>query len=273
MGDTVRRPCTQTGRNGRRIPLRKSLLSRPPGTHPASCYGTSHQSLIPRLIALSALGACAPAPLTQARCARARWSHDALRVAAPRSRCCAGSAGYNGRSGETNAADVAIYLRNQAAERGGDTLVITSQQVGSGDGGDSLSTPRGARHERRLSQSVTSDDGERVPLPRIRPRQHRRTAAPAPAPFGRGGPSPSRRRRLTRRSPRPPRGAKRCHAGGGPTGERLMVRVIVLPGRVDRRLRRGGGGALRWTAPAAVCNARKVWNAQRCRRSRASPGR
>ncbi len=57
-----------------------------------------------------------------------------------------GSAGYNGRSGETNADAVENYLRNQAAERGGDALVITSRQLGGlGGDADSLSQPRGAQ--------------------------------------------------------------------------------------------------------------------------------
>jgi hypothetical protein len=85
---------------------------------------------------------CAPAPLTPGGAA-------VELVRAPRPGCALvgslrGSAGYNGRSGETNAADVEIYLRNQSAERGGDTMVITSRRAGAAGEGDSLSQPRGA---------------------------------------------------------------------------------------------------------------------------------
>jgi hypothetical protein len=40
------------------------------------------------------------------------------------------SAGYNGRSGEANLAGVEAALRNEAALRGADTIVITSRQLG-----------------------------------------------------------------------------------------------------------------------------------------------
>ena len=55
-----------------------------------------------------------------------------------------GSAGYNGRSGEENTAAVERYLKNQAAERGGNRMVITERKLGGGESGDTLSTPRGA---------------------------------------------------------------------------------------------------------------------------------
>jgi hypothetical protein len=55
-----------------------------------------------------------------------------------------GSAGYNGRSGDTNEEGVEAYLRNQAAAKGGDTLVYISRQRGAVGDGDTLSQPRGA---------------------------------------------------------------------------------------------------------------------------------
>jgi hypothetical protein len=92
--------------------------------------------------ALAVLAGCAPAPLTPAGARVALTGTPGAGcslVAALR-----GSAGYNGRSGETNAADVEIYLRNQAAEHGGDALVITSRRLGASDDSDTLSQPRGA---------------------------------------------------------------------------------------------------------------------------------
>ena len=92
---------------------------------------------------LALLTACAPPALTPA------GARVAV-VTAPEGGCALvamlrGSAGYNGRSGETNVADVEHYLRNQAAAQGGDAIVITSRLLGArGADGDTLSQPRGA---------------------------------------------------------------------------------------------------------------------------------
>jgi hypothetical protein len=92
---------------------------------------------------LAVLAGCAPDPLTPAG-ARVAWAQK------PGAGCSLvaelrGSAGYNGRSAETNTGDVEIYLRNQAAARGGDALVITSRRNGATDDSDTLSQPRGAQ--------------------------------------------------------------------------------------------------------------------------------
>ncbi len=92
---------------------------------------------------LALLAACAPPALTPA------GARVAV-ITAPEGGCALvgvlrGSAGYNGRSGETNVADVEHYLRNQAAAQGGDAIVITSRHLGArGADGDTLSQPRGA---------------------------------------------------------------------------------------------------------------------------------
>jgi hypothetical protein len=54
-----------------------------------------------------------------------------------------GSAGYNGRGQESNVAAVEVYLRNEAATRGGDRLVYTSRKLGATTT-DTLSEPTGA---------------------------------------------------------------------------------------------------------------------------------
>lgn len=77
---------------------------------------------------------CAPAELTplgaRVEVARAPGA-GCTKVASVSS-----SAGYNGRSAEANLAGVSAALRNQAALRGGDAVVITSQTLGASPGGD-----------------------------------------------------------------------------------------------------------------------------------------
>lgn len=72
--------------------------------------------------------ACAPAELTPAGAA-------VVVVSAPPPGCARlsaaqSSAGYNGRAAEANAAGVEAALRNEAAHRGGDTLVIRERTRG-----------------------------------------------------------------------------------------------------------------------------------------------
>jgi hypothetical protein len=88
------------------------------------------------------LGGCAPVALTPA-------GARVVVAPAPRAECALvaslrGSAGYNGRAGDTNAADVEVFLKNQAAERGADAMVFTSRKTGAVIEGDTLSQPRGA---------------------------------------------------------------------------------------------------------------------------------
>jgi len=80
------------------------------------------------LVAAALLGAYAPAELSAAGAGVAI-------VAAPQPGCARlssvqSSAGYNGRSAEANAAGVEAALRNEAAQRGGDTLVIRERARG-----------------------------------------------------------------------------------------------------------------------------------------------
>jgi hypothetical protein len=55
-----------------------------------------------------------------------------------------GSAGYNGKGKDSNLAAVEVYLRNEAAARGGDRIVYTSRRFGARVT-DTLSEPTGAR--------------------------------------------------------------------------------------------------------------------------------
>jgi hypothetical protein len=89
-----------------------------------------------------ALGACTPLVLTPGGAAveeRPRPTPGCTLVASLR-----GSAGYNGKAAEVNEADVGIYLRNEAAARGAQAIVITSRRRGAAGDGDTLSQPRGA---------------------------------------------------------------------------------------------------------------------------------
>jgi hypothetical protein len=93
------------------------------------------------IVALVVSG-CAPVALTPA-------GARVVVKPAPRAECALvaslrGSAGYNGRAGDTNATDVEVFLKNQAAERGADAMVITSRKTGAPIEGDTLSQPRGA---------------------------------------------------------------------------------------------------------------------------------
>jgi hypothetical protein len=55
-----------------------------------------------------------------------------------------GSAGYNGKAADANETDVGIYLRNEAAQRGAQAIVLTSRRTGAATDGDTLSQPRGS---------------------------------------------------------------------------------------------------------------------------------
>ena len=92
---------------------------------------------------LALLTGCAPAPLTPA-------GARVVVTGAPDPRCALvamlrGSAGYNGRSAENNAAAVETYLRNQAAERGGTSW--SSPRAGAARA--TKATPSPSRAERR----------------------------------------------------------------------------------------------------------------------------
>ena len=200
---------------------------------------------VPALIALLAAhaAACAPAPLTPA------GARVAL-LPAPASGCALvaalrGSAGYNGRSGETNAADVGIYLRNQAAERGADALVITSRRVGApGADGDSLSQPRGAASGGCPNCISVTANAYRCPSPRAAP-VIASVAAPPDPPTPPASPPPAA-------APTPAidadapfsakaaeaalaaavESARRCHVAGSPTGDARVKVTFATTGDV-----------------------------------------
>ncbi len=179
--------------------------------------------------ALALITSCAPAPLSAAgaRVQLARAPGAGCALVAP----LRGSAGYNGRAAETNAADVEIYLRNQAADHGGDTLVITSRQLGAGRAGgprddETLSQPRGAgsggcpncvaitANAYRCSVTMGGAQGPPQP-PLVNVGAQGRAAEPEP-PFA----SEAAQAALGAAAA----SAGRCHTAGGPTGD---VRVKV----------------------------------------------
>jgi hypothetical protein len=212
------------------------------------------------LLALGALVACTPAPLTPAG---ARVRVIAAAAGLPRAGCALvttlrGSAGYNGRSGETNAADVEIYLRNQAAERGGDALVITSRQLGNGDSTDSLSTPRGAGVSGGCPNCISmTASAYRCPAPAAAARP---VAAPArpPAPAVDQDP-PFSTRAAEAALAAAAESAKRCPAAGGPAGDaRVRVTFAGTGDVVYAEVEDEPFAA----SPAAACVTRKLRNAR-----------
>jgi hypothetical protein len=177
--------------------------------------------------AAALLVGCAPAPLTPAG---ARVTLSGARPKNKNAGCALvatlrGSAGYNGRSGETNAAGVEAYLRNQAAERGGDTLVITSRQLGAGGDGETLSLPRGASVSGGCPNCV-SMTGEAyrcaatsAPLPAAT------TAAPAGDPAFADKAAEAALAAAAE-------SARSCRRAGGPTGEARVKVTFATTGDV-----------------------------------------
>jgi hypothetical protein len=198
--------------------------------------------------ALALLAACAASPLTPAG-ARVELTR------APRAGCALvamvrGTAGYNGRSAETNAADVEIYLRNQAGERGGDALVITSRQIGAAGDGDTLSQPRGAMVSGGCPNCVAmTASAYRCPAAPV-------AAIAAPVP-DRDPPFAAKAAEAALAAAA--ESARRCRTAGGPTGE-ARVRVTfattgdVVYSEVDGEPFAGSA--------AGECIARKFRNAR-----------
>jgi hypothetical protein len=203
---------------------------------------------------LSLLAACAPPARSPA------GAHVAV-VAAPASGCALvttlrGSAGYNGRSGDVNAADVEHYLRNQAALQGGDAIVITSRRLGArGADADSLSQPRGA--------AVSGGCPNCVEMAAYAYRCPSQVAAAPPVP----------RSAATTADQDPPFSAKaadaalsaaaesarRCRVAGGPTGEARVK--VTFAGTGDVVYTEVVNDPFAGT-PAGECVARKFKNAR-----------
>jgi hypothetical protein len=212
------------------------------------------------LPALALLGACAAPPLTPA----------GARVAIARGRApgagCAlvatlrGSAGYNGRSGETNEADVMVYLRNQAAERGGDALVITARQLGAtGGDGESLSQPRGAM----ISGGCPNCIAMTASAYRCPSAAAAASAAPLPA-SARPAPSldaepPFAAKAADAALAAAAESARRCRSPGGPTGEARVKVTFAATGDVVYSEVESEPFA---GSPAGECIARKFRNAR-----------
>lgn len=137
-----------------------------------------------------------------------------------------GSAGYNGRSGEANAAAVETYLRNTAAAKGGDTVVVTSRQLGAGGDGDTLSQPRGASVSGGCPNCVAvTANAYRCGGPHAAPAAP--TPAPPPAAAPEGDP-PFSEKAAAAALAAAAESARACRDRGGPTGE-ARVRVTFAP--------------------------------------------
>jgi len=186
-----------------------------------------------------ALAACAPAPLTPAgaRVELARAPRPGCALVAP----LRGSAGYNGRAGDTNAADVEIYLRNQTAERGGDTLVITSRQLGAGrpEGaaprdGETLSQPRGASTSGGCPNcvAITANAYRCAAAAPTPPAATTATPAPALASAAPERDPPFASRAAEAALAAAAESARRCRSAGAPAGEAQVKVTFAVTGDV-----------------------------------------
>jgi hypothetical protein len=179
--------------------------------------------------AAALLVGCAPEPLSPA------GTRVALLGRAPATGCALvatlrGSAGYNGRSGETNGAGVEVYLRNRAAERGGDTLVITSRQLGAGGDGETLSLPRGASVSGGCPNCVTMTADAYRCAAEIAPRP---TASATPAPGSPPAGEPAFADKAGEAAlAAAAESARSCHRAGGPTGEARVKVTFATTGDV-----------------------------------------
>ncbi len=207
---------------------------------------------------------CAPAPLTAAgaRVELARAPRVGCALLAP----LRGSAGYNGRSGETNAADVEIYLRNQTAERGGDLLVFTSRHLGVGPQGgssaeqprddESLSQPRGAMTSGgcpncvAITASAYRCGGSAPVAPPPATASAAATLEQDP-PFAAGAAAAALAAATE--------SARRCHSAGSPPGEARVKVTFAATGDVVYAEVEGEPFA---GTPAGECVARKFRNAR-----------
>ncbi len=181
-----------------------------------------------------------------------------------------GSAGYNGRSGETNAADVEIYLRNQAAERGGTALVITSRRRGTNDDGDTLSQPRGAAVSGGCPNCIAmTASAYRCSSP-VSPPAPTASVAPVAAPAHTAA-APSHAADAVDTDPpfatkaaeaalaAAASSARACRTEGGPTGEARVKVTFATTGDVVYSEAEGAPFA---GSPTGECLARKFKNAR-----------
>jgi hypothetical protein len=139
-----------------------------------------------------------------------------------------GSSGYNGRSGETNAADVEIYLKNQAAEHGGDALVITSRRLGASDESDTLSQPRGAAVSGGCPNCIAvTANAYRCPVTAPHP-------APSAAPVAAAAETdpPFAAKAAEAALAAAAASARACRIKGGPTGEARVTVTFAATGDV-----------------------------------------
>ena len=168
------------------------------------------------LAAVPALAACAPLELTPGG-ARVEIAAS-VPAACQRVGHVEGSAGYNGKGQDHNLAAVEVYLRNEAAARGGDRIVYTSRRLGA-TVTDAISEPTGAMQTGGCPNCVSmAADAYRCGSPPAKP-----GAAPAPAP---ASPAPAEASGATVDAAiaAAAESARRCQAKDGPTGE-ARVRV------------------------------------------------
>jgi hypothetical protein len=133
-----------------------------------------------------------------------------------------GSAGYNGRGQESNVAAVEVYLRNQAAARGGDRLVYTSRRLGAVPT-DTLSEPTGALQSGGCPNCVAmaGDVYQCGDAPAAAS-----ASAPAPPPAGASGAA------LDAAITAATESARQCPNQGGPAGEARVKVTFAATGDV-----------------------------------------
>ena len=196
--------------------------------------------------ALALLAACAPAELTPAG-ARVEVAR-APRAACQRVGAVDAWAGYNGRSAETNAAAVETALRNDAATKAADTLVITSRRLGAPQGNDALSRPSGATSSGGCPNCISmTADAYRCPAPVAAPQS---AATPAPVEPATTFSEPTGEAALAAAV----ESARQC----GATGEARLRVTFATTGDVVYAEAEGEGFA---GTAAGACVARKLRNA------------